>query len=106
MSGDCYECPIPLAEVLVQYAWLGAFMAVAALMKASRRQFISGLGWMAMVVILLWAISYTIAVTRWGIGNSAVPLRPGPRRVSWLILGALDLALAGGAKIIVNWRQQ
>jgi hypothetical protein len=101
---SCWDRPVPFREILVQYAVLAILVGFAAAMMAARRQLFRGLGWMATVVLFFWAVIYTAVVPRWGISSSAVPLELWARRMSWLILGALDLALGLFAIAIFRWR--
>jgi hypothetical protein len=105
LAGDgCWDCPVSFGEVLVGYAVLAVLIAVAAASMAARRQLYRGLGWMATVALFFWALMYTIVIPRWGIGASGVPLEIWSRRASWLILGAMDLALVLVAVTIFRWR--
>lgn len=72
-------------------------------MMGARRQFFRGLGWMATVVLFFWVVIYTAVVPRWGIGSSVVPLEISSRRMSWLILIAMDLALGLIAAATFRW---
>ena len=104
-GASCWDCPIPFREILLQYAVLTVLIVAAAAMMAARRQLYRGLGWMATVVLFFWVAMYTAVVPRWGIGSASdVPLAIWSRRASWLLLGALDLGLAGVARATFRWR--
>jgi hypothetical protein len=92
---NCWDCPVPLFDVLLQFAIMAVLVALGARMQRADRQVFRGLGWMLTVVALFFAAIYTIVIPRWGISTSNVPLAVWPRRTSWLILAVLDSVLAG-----------
>ena len=97
---NCWDCPIPLSEVLAQYGLLVVILIVSAGMMGARRQFFRGLGWMATVLVLFWAAVFTWVVPTWGIIGA-------PRGRSWPILLGFDaaLCLVGYASFrLVRWR--
>lgn len=59
---------------------------------------------MATVALFFWVAMYTVVIPRWGIGSSEVPLEIWSRRMSWLVLGALDLSLGVIATATFRWR--
>ena len=102
---DCWDCPIPFSEVLVQYGLMLVLIVAATAMQEARRQFIRGLGFLLTAPLLLWAVVYTSVIPRWGISNSLdVPLENWPRRMSWLFLGSLDLLLL--AIVVFGYRRR
>jgi hypothetical protein len=93
-SSKCLDCPISLSEVLFLFGLLLAAILIGAAMQESRLQFLRGLGFLLTALVLFLAVVFTSVIPRWGISRSVdAPLGEWPRRVSWLILGGLDLLL-------------
>jgi hypothetical protein len=93
-SSKCPNCPVLLSEVLFLFGLLLVAILIGAAMQESRHQFLRGLGFLLTALVLFWAVVYTSAIADWGISRFAdVPLGDGARRLSWLILGGLDLLL-------------
>lgn len=93
-TSKCQDCPVPLSEVLLLFGLMLVGILIGAAMQESSRQFLRGLGFLLTALVLFWAVVYTSVIPRWGISRSVdVPLDEWPRRMSWLILGGLDLLL-------------
>jgi len=91
---DCWDCPIPLSDVLIYFAVMLVLIVTASAMQESRLQPIRATGFLLTALILFFAVVYTSVIPRWGISRGAdVPLDVWPRRMSWIILGAFDLLL-------------
>jgi hypothetical protein len=94
MSEDCWDCPIPLSDVLLCYAVMLVLIVIATAMQEASRQPIRGIGFLLTALILFFAVVETSVIPRWGISRTLdVPLGVWPRRMSWLFLGSLDLLL-------------
>jgi hypothetical protein len=90
----CPNCPIPLSEVLLLFGLMLVAILIGAAMQESQRQFFRGLGFLLTALVLFWAVVFTSVIPRWGISRSVdVPLDESARRMSWLVLGGLDLLL-------------
>jgi hypothetical protein len=93
-SSHCPDCPLLWSEVLLLFGLLLLGILIGAAMQESRHQFLRGLGFLLTALVLFSAFVYTTVIPRWGISCSIdVPLAEWPRRMSWLILGGLDLLL-------------
>ncbi|HUP59398.1 MAG TPA: hypothetical protein VNA69_03140 [Thermoanaerobaculia bacterium] len=102
-----WDCPIPLREILMHYALLALLSAVAGAMMGAGRQLFRGLGWMAAVALLFWAVCYTIAVGRWGITRASdVPLDLWSRRMSAFALIGPDALLLLIVISVSRWRMR
>ena len=93
-SSKCLDCPLLWLEVLLLFGLLLIGVVIGAAMQESQRQFVRGLGFLLTALVLFWVVVFTSVIPRWGISRFVdVPLDEGARRMSWLILGGLDLLL-------------
>jgi hypothetical protein len=93
-SSKCLDCPLLLSEVLLLFGLLLIGIVIGAAMQESRYQFFRGLGFLLTALVLFWAVAFTSVIPRWGISRFGDdPLGEWPRRMSWLLLGGLDLLL-------------
>ena len=100
---NCWDCPVPLWTLLVQFALLFLSGAVGAWMWRTCRRGVRELGAMIATFTLLWAAEITLVVPRWGILRDDVPFNVFANHVTYLIFAGLDLALA--TVIFITWRR-
>ena len=90
---NCWDCPVPLWTVLLQFALLFLAAAAGAWMLKRRRPGTRELGILVITLTLLWAAAITRAVSRWGILRSDAPFDVFAQRTTHLIFAVLGATL-------------
>jgi uncharacterized membrane protein len=90
---NCWDCPIPLGMLLLNYLILAVLLAGGAWMHRSTRYAVQGLGAVTVVLMSMWTAVFTSVVPNWGIRWSESPLTFLSERQTLAALLGLDLLL-------------
>ncbi|HEX2120431.1 MAG TPA: hypothetical protein VHL59_02215 [Thermoanaerobaculia bacterium] len=90
---DCWDCPVPLAELLLSFLLPVAIGAGAARLQRARSRALQAVGAVLIAIALLSALVLTAFVPNWGIRASEQPFDTIPAWATWLIVIALNMML-------------
>jgi hypothetical protein len=90
---NCWDCPIPLWNLLLQFALLYLAGAYGGWSLNMRRAGMRDLGVLIVALTILWAAAVTWTVPRWGILRSEASVDVFLERTTYAIFAALDVGL-------------
>jgi hypothetical protein len=99
---NCWDCPVPLARLLLEFSVLAVVLIAGTWLLRRRGPALRGCGALLVAGVSLLAVTLTSAVPRWGILRSRALFDGFASPTVWIILIALDISLV--ALGLVAWR--